>query len=40
MMSVSGLLGADPDELSSKISGISPKKVIAWQKSAKALLKI
>ncbi len=38
--SVSGLLGADPEELSSKISGISPKKVIEWQKSAKALLKI
>jgi RecA/RadA recombinase len=37
--SVSGLLEADPEELSTKISGVSLKKVKEWQQSAKTLLK-
>ncbi|MHA2180354.1 MAG: helix-hairpin-helix domain-containing protein, partial [Promethearchaeota archaeon] len=36
---VEELLDADPENLSSKISGISPKKVSEWQNNAKALLK-
>jgi DNA repair protein RadA len=39
IISVSGLLNADPEELSSKISGVSSKKVLEWQQSAKGLLK-
>ena len=35
---VNELLDADPENLSSKISGISPKKVSEWQTSAKVLL--
>ena len=35
---VDELLGADPEDLSSKISGISPKKVSEWQTNAKTLL--
>ena len=35
---VDGLLGADPEDLSSKISGISSKKVVEWQTNAKALI--
>ncbi|MHA1914457.1 MAG: DNA repair and recombination protein RadA [Promethearchaeota archaeon] len=37
--SVSGLLEADAEELSTKISGVSLKKVMEWQQNAKALLK-
>ncbi|MFX1478038.1 MAG: helix-hairpin-helix domain-containing protein [Promethearchaeota archaeon] len=37
---IEDLLGADPDELSSKISGASSKMVSEWQKNAKILLKI
>lgn len=36
---VEELLKADPEGLSSKISGISPKKVSEWQNSAKTLIK-
>lgn len=36
--SVDELLSVDPNEISAKIRGISPNKVIDWQKSAKALL--
>jgi len=37
--SVEGLLDADSEDLSSKISGISPKKVSEWQSNAKTLMK-
>jgi RecA/RadA recombinase len=37
--SVEELLNADSEDLSSKISGISPKKVSEWQTNAKALIK-
>ena len=37
--SVKKLLNADPESLSSKISGISPKKVSEWQSNARALIK-
>jgi len=37
--SINELLSADPEELASKISGISSKKVIEMQKSAEILLK-
>ncbi|MFX1320796.1 MAG: DNA repair and recombination protein RadA [Promethearchaeota archaeon] len=33
------LLGIDPEELSAKMSGVSPNKVLEWQKSAKILIK-
>ena len=36
---VEELLEADPEGLSSKISGISPKKVSEWQTNARALVK-
>ncbi len=36
---VEELLETDPENLSSKINGISPKKVSEWQNNAKALLK-
>jgi DNA repair protein RadA len=36
---VEELLNADPEDISSKISGVSPKKISEWQNSAKALLK-
>ncbi len=36
---VSALLEADPENLSSRISGVSPKKVSEWQTNAKALMK-
>ena len=38
IITVEDLLGADPENLSSKISGISPKKVNEWQNNAKALI--
>ncbi len=37
---VDDLLNADPEDLSSKISGISPKKVSEWQTNAKILVKV
>jgi DNA repair protein RadA len=37
--SVEKLLNADKEELSSKISGISPKRVSEWQNNARVLLK-
>lgn len=36
---VEELLDANPENLSSKISGISPKKVSEWQNNARVLLK-
>ena len=36
---VTALIGADPEELASQISGISSKKVIEMQDSAKKLVK-
>ena len=36
---VSALLEADPENLSSRISGVSSKKVSEWQTNAKALMK-
>lgn len=36
---VEELLNADPENLSSKISGISPKKVSEWQSKARVILK-
>ena len=36
--SVPDLLGANPEDLASKIPGISSKKVVEWQKSAKILM--
>jgi RecA/RadA recombinase len=36
--SVDDLLSADSEELSSKISGVSPKKVTEWQTNARVLL--
>jgi RecA/RadA recombinase len=36
---VDELLDADPENLSAKISGISPKKVSEWQNNARVLLK-
>ena len=38
--SINDLISADPEELASKISGISSKKVIEMQKSAEILIKI
>ena len=38
IITVKDLLDADPENLSSKISGISPRKVSEWQNNAKALL--
>ena len=35
--SINDLLGADPEDLSAKLSGASATKVIEWQKNAKAL---
>jgi len=37
--SINDLLDSDPEELSSKVSGISFKKVIEWQDNAKTLIK-
>ena len=37
--SINDLISADPEELASKISGISSKKVVEMQKSAEILLK-
>jgi len=37
--SINDLISADPEELASKISGISSKKLIEMQKSAEILLK-
>jgi DNA repair protein RadA len=36
---VEALLQSDPEELASKISGISSKKILEWQTSAKTLIK-
>lgn len=36
---IDDLIEADPDELSVKISGVSSKKVMEWQISAKTLIK-
>ena len=35
--SVDDLIAADPDDLSSKLSGASSNKILEWQKSAKSL---
>ena len=35
---IAELILADPEDLSQKISGVSPKKVTDWQTSAKALI--
>ncbi|MFX1299147.1 MAG: DNA repair and recombination protein RadA [Promethearchaeota archaeon] len=37
--SIKDLISADPEDLSTKISGISSNKVLEWQKSAKILTK-
>ena len=37
--SIDELLSVDPNEISSKISGVSSSKVQEWQKSANILLK-
>jgi len=37
---IENLLKSNPDEIASKISGVSSKKVVEWQTSAKALIKI
>jgi len=39
IITVDDLIAAEPEELSSKISGASTRKVLEWQNSAKALLK-
>jgi len=36
--SVEELVSSDPEQVASKISGVSPKMVVEWQTSAKALL--
>ena len=36
--SVEGLVGSDPEQIASKISGVSSKMVLEWQTTAKALL--
>ena len=36
--SVEGLVGSDPEQIASKISGVSSKMVLEWQTNAKALL--
>ena len=36
--SVEDLINSDPDDISSKISGVSSKMIVDWQKNAKALL--
>ncbi|GAH24462.1 unnamed protein product [marine sediment metagenome] len=36
--SVEELVSSDPEQLASKISGVSSKMVLEWQTSAKALL--
>ena len=38
--SIENLIKSDPEEIASKISGVSSKKVIEWQTSAKELIKI
>ena len=37
--SIENLISVDPNELSTKISGISSNKILEWQKSAKILTK-
>jgi len=37
---IENLLKSNPDEIASKISGVSSRKVVEWQTSAKALIKI
>jgi RecA/RadA recombinase len=39
IITVDDLIAAEPEELASKISGASSRKVLEWQNSAKALLK-
>ena len=36
--SVEGLVSSDPEQVASKITGVSSKMVLEWQTSAKALL--
>ena len=36
--SIKDLLKSDPEELSTKMSGASPKTIRDWQKNAKSLL--
>jgi len=36
--SVEGLVSSDPEQIASKISGVSSKMVLEWQTAAKALL--
>ena len=38
IQSVDDLINSDPDAIASKISGISSKMIVEWQKNAKALL--
>ncbi|KKM91017.1 hypothetical protein LCGC14_1232690, partial [marine sediment metagenome] len=38
ILSVNDLVKADPDDLSSKLSGASTKTVLEWQKNAKTLI--
>ncbi len=37
--SIEELVNADPDDLSSKLSGASSKTILDWQKNAKGLIK-
>jgi len=36
---IENLIKSNPDEIASKISGVSSKKVVEWQTSAKTLIK-
>jgi predicted flap endonuclease-1-like 5' DNA nuclease len=36
--SIRGLIGANPDDIASKVSGASPNKVKEWQSSARGLV--
>jgi Holliday junction resolvasome RuvABC DNA-binding subunit len=36
--SVEGLVGSDPEQIASKINGVSSKMVLEWQTNARALL--
>ncbi len=37
--SINDLIATDPEDLACKISGVSSKRVVEWQNSAKALIK-
>ncbi|MBY8988698.1 MAG: hypothetical protein KGD61_09610 [Candidatus Lokiarchaeota archaeon] len=39
IITIENLIKSNPDEIASKISGVSSKKVVEWQTSAKALIK-